>query len=271
MELNAQLIPGREKLILVGLYLSKYDSIGLKRLGFDSFSEAFNTLGYVLGSKPASIKNYRDEFDPLFPNRRKGCISAKLAGIALMFWISTRRWILTFSALVQSFVGYSENTWSEIETERRRSAPKSNFAERLITGLAAEQYFESVQPSLPEFTGYSLKNTTRLGCGYDFRLEKHLAERDFLAVEVKGLKGATGSVSLTRKEHEIAAALGDRFFLFVVKNFRDSPFHKMYRDPLSGDLRFEKQERVTVQVSCSLGCEAGGNGGGRPCLEQIES
>lgn len=62
----------RRKLILSGLYLSKFDSEGLKSLGFDSFTEAFNVIGYALGSQPASIKNYRDEFDPLFPNRRKG-------------------------------------------------------------------------------------------------------------------------------------------------------------------------------------------------------
>ena len=71
MELDSHRIALREKLILVGLYLSKYDSLGLKRLGFSSFVEAFNVIGYALGSKPASIKNYRDEFDPLFPNRRQ--------------------------------------------------------------------------------------------------------------------------------------------------------------------------------------------------------
>src|SRR5258708_27539037 len=72
MLLDSQQIAKREKLILVGLYLAKYDSLGLKRLGFESFAEAFNVIGYALGSRPASIKNYRDEFDPLFPNRRKG-------------------------------------------------------------------------------------------------------------------------------------------------------------------------------------------------------
>src|ERR1700704_7060684 len=72
MELSSQSIPTREKLILVGLYLSKYDSLGLKRLGFGSFVEAFNVIGYAMSQKPASIKNYRDEFDPLFPNRRRG-------------------------------------------------------------------------------------------------------------------------------------------------------------------------------------------------------
>src|SRR5579859_5959489 len=72
MELNPQRIAPREKLILIGLYFSKYDALGLKQLGFESFSEAFNVFGYALASKAASIKNYRDEFDPLFPNRRKG-------------------------------------------------------------------------------------------------------------------------------------------------------------------------------------------------------
>ena len=44
----------------------------MKKLGFESFTEAFNVIGYAMGSQPASIKNYRDEFDPLFPNRRQG-------------------------------------------------------------------------------------------------------------------------------------------------------------------------------------------------------
>jgi len=43
--------------------------------------------------------------------------------------------------------------------------------------------------------------------------------------------------------------LGDRFFLFVVKNFRESPFHEIYQNPLSGKLQFRKSQRVTVQVS----------------------
>ena len=62
----------REKSILAGLYLSKFDAEGLKFLGFDNFTEAFNVIGLALGVQPASVKNYRDEFDPLFPNERQG-------------------------------------------------------------------------------------------------------------------------------------------------------------------------------------------------------
>ena len=209
--LTAQKIAAREKLILVGLYLSKYDSLGLKRLGFESFVEAFNVLGYAMGSKPASIKNYRDEFDPLFPNRRKGWHKRETRAYCLRVFEEYRNLDLqSFTGLIESFVGYDENAWSQFRGKKKPER-ESHFAQRLITGLAAERYFESVRPSLSEFSGYTVQNTTSLGCGYDFRLAAE-PNQDFLAVEVKGLNGVRGTLSLTPKEHEIATALKDRFF-----------------------------------------------------------
>ena len=75
------------------------------------------------------------------------------------------------------------------------------------------------------------------------------SQKDFLAVEVKGLKDRTGSLSLTPKEFEVATVLTKRFFLFVVKNFRESPFHEIYPNPLASQLRFTKMERVTINIS----------------------
>jgi|SRR5579859_34947 len=249
MELDSQRIATREKLILVGLYLSKYNSLGLKRLGFESFLEAFNVIGYALASKPASIKNYRDEFDPLFPNRRKGWHKRKIREYCLRIFEEYKSIdIDSFSDLIKSFFGYDESAWSAVQSRGRRGGGGSNFAQRLITGLAAEQYFESVRPTLSEFSGYAAKNTTRLGCGYDYRLETELNDK-FLAVEVKGLQDTTGTLSLTPKEHKVAAALEDRFFLFVVRNFRESPSHEIFRNPLSSRLQFRKKERVVIQVS----------------------
>ncbi|MDD3323812.1 MAG: hypothetical protein PHN38_01635 [Sulfurospirillaceae bacterium] len=72
MSKNIKKLTAREKAILAGLYLSKFDVEGLKFLGFENFTEAFNIIGLALAIKPASIKNYRDEFDPFFPNLRKG-------------------------------------------------------------------------------------------------------------------------------------------------------------------------------------------------------
>jgi hypothetical protein len=247
MVLSPQQIAKREKLILVGLYLSKYDSLGLKTLGFESFVEAFNVIGYALGSKPASIKNYRDEFDPLFPNPRKGWHKRQIREYCLKILAAYKSLDFeSFTGLIKSFVGYDESVWSEVQGDKAES--ESYFAKRLITGLAAEQYFQAVQPSLPEFKDYVMENTTRLGCGYDFRLRTENGG-DFLAVEVKGLKERMGSLSLTPKEHDVAVALRDRFFLFVVKNFQESPFHEIFQNPLSSKLQFRKTERVMVQVS----------------------
>lgn len=66
------ILKNREKLIICALFLSKFDCLAYQKLGFSSFIEAFNVLGYALGGKPSSIKNYRDEFDPYFDNERKG-------------------------------------------------------------------------------------------------------------------------------------------------------------------------------------------------------
>ena len=251
MLLDAQRISSREKLILAGLYLSKYDSLGLKKLGFESFQEAFNVIGYGLGSRPASIKNYRDEFDPLFPNKRQGWHKRPRREYCIEIYKKYKDLDLeTFSALLKSFVDYDENALSVIESKAEKKDGGAFFAKRLITGLAAEHYFEAIQPKLPEFKDYTVENTTRLGCGYDFRLA-HKSDDNFLAVEVKGLQDRTGSLALTPKEYDVASSLSERFYLFVVKNFRDLPMHDIYRNPLSSSLKFTRKERVVVQVSWS--------------------
>lgn len=83
----------REKLILAGLYLSKYDKQGLDKLGFEGFTEAFNVIGFALASKPTSINNYRDEFDHCSQIPERVGISAQRALTASRFLSGTRIWI----------------------------------------------------------------------------------------------------------------------------------------------------------------------------------
>lgn len=244
---NADQYSKREMLILAGLFLAKFDKDGLDKLGFDSFTEAFNILGFALGGKPASVKNYRDEFDPFFPNPRMGWHKRELRShckdVMDRFGATD---ISTFASLVRSFGGFDDNKWSEVvESEPQQN---SSFAKRLMTGLAAEHYFERIHATLPQFKCHTIENTTQHGCGYDFRLHsgKH---KNFLAVEVKGLQDNTGSLSMTPKEYELADALADRFFLFVVKNFRDTPSHEIYQNPLASNLTFSRRERVMVHIS----------------------
>jgi hypothetical protein len=249
MNLDPSRIPTREKLILTGIFLSKFGSMGLKKLGFRTYAEAYNLVGYALGSRPSSIKNYRDEFDPIFPNARKGWHNRGIREYCKKVLDEYGKLdFASFSGLIKSFVGYDENIWSGIQTKDDGGERTSGFARRLITGLAAERYFESVHSTLPEFQGLSIENTTQLGCGYDFRLCGRGA-RGFLAVEVKGIREKAGSVSLTPKEYEAATKLQNNFYLFVVKNFRKEPYHELFLNPIAGKLQFTRTERVLVQVS----------------------
>jgi len=166
MILNPDRIANRTKLILTGLYLAKYDSLGLKQLGFRSFVEAFNVIGYALGSQPASIKNYRDELDPLFPNRRKGWHKRPVRDYCLRVFEEYRTLELdVFTGLIKSFVGYDENFWSEMQSKEETDEGASGFAKRLITGLAAEQYFESVHADLKNSGGWKLRTRLALAAG----------------------------------------------------------------------------------------------------------
>ncbi|MDR5727018.1 MAG: DUF3883 domain-containing protein [Terriglobia bacterium] len=249
MIFNQSRIPNREKLILTGMYLSKFGSLGLKRLGFRTYSEAYNVVGYALGSRPSSIKNYRDEFDPVFPNSRKGWHKREIREYCRKVLEEYKKLDFeSFAGLIESFVGYDDNSWSGLQTKGELEDRASGFARRLITGLAAERYFESIHSTLTEFRGLNLENTTQLGCGYDFRLSKETS-KDFLAVEVKGIREKSGGVSLTPREYEVAAELRDRFCLFVVKNFQKDPYHELFLNPIAGKLKFARTERVLVQVS----------------------
>jgi hypothetical protein len=239
-----------EKRILAGLYLSKYDSLGLRMLGFRSFKEAYNVIGYALQGKPQSVKNYRDEFDPLFPNARKGWHKRKTRDYCLrVFSRFSDLELEPFTRLIESFFADSLAVGDLEPPVKEGEDGASAFAQRLTTGLAAEEYFTSVYGELAEFQGYRLENTTRYGCGYDFRLSGDSRAEGFLAVEVKGLTQRTGNVAMTTKEYAIASALEDRFFLFVVRNFRETPTHEIFKNPLSSRLKFKKLERVITQVS----------------------
>src|SRR5579863_5276356 len=237
----------REKAILAGLYLAKFDTEGLRRLGFDGFNEAFNVIGSALGVRPASVKNYRDEFDPLFPNKRKGWHKRPIRAYCKAVYAAFGSLSLAaFTDLVKQSISKEHELAVLMEEVERQEGEHLSFAKRLITGQAAEEYFKAKYKEVDLFKGCELEDTTKLGCGFDFKLSLPTV---FYGVEVKGLSEVTGSVALTSKEHSVASVLKDRFVLFVVKNFREDPFHDVYQDPLHGEIMFNKVEQRVIQIS----------------------
>jgi len=243
----------RNRQILCGLFLSKFDQEGLGYLGFEGFTEAFNTLGYSLQARPASIKNYRDEFDPYFPNLRKGWHKRPLRAHCQHVLDTYRNAdIEQVGELIKDFLMPIREVESIPEVKRVLSIhdadASSSFAKRLITGKAAEQYFAANYSALQEFSSLTLINTTGWGCGFDFKLS-HPGGESFCAVEVKGLRTRCGHIQLTELEHDMADALRERYFLVLVRNFAEEPFHTVINNPTDCAIKFTKVERKEIRLS----------------------
>ncbi len=238
----------REKSILAGLFLSKFDERGLRYLGFDNFTEAFNVIGLALKVKPASVKNYRDEFDPVFPNKRQGWHKREMREYCRDIYLSFKDLdIKSFSKLLKEIVYENHELDVLMEQVAKKEDKESSFAKRLITGQAAEYYFKENYKKINVFKNYQIEDTTSHGCGFDFKLYSN--NKDFLGVEVKGLNNSSGNIALTNKEYSVAQLLRERYFLFVVKNFKEVPFHDYFQNPLHSKLKFNRIETRITQIS----------------------
>ena len=242
----------RDKSILAGLYLSKFDVVGLESLGFENYTEAFNVVGFALGVQPRSVKNYRDEFDPLFPNDRQGWHKRETRKYCKDIYDAYQHLnLVEFTSLIKDVV-YKDHDLDLLMEEVAKDVGEgeSTFAKRLITGQAAEQYFRDSFAEVDLFQGHKLHDTTKFGCGFDFKLVTDDSS-PYFGVEVKGLNDKSGSVALTNKEYAVAGLLAERYFLFVVKNFKEKPFHQIYRNPIK-NLDFSKIEQKIIQTSWNV-------------------
>ena len=243
----------RDRQILCGLFLSKFDQEGLAYLGFDGFTEAFNAIGYSLQARPASIKNYRDELDPYFPNERKGWHKRSLREHCKRVLETYKNAeVEQLGELIKAFLMPVREAESMPEVKRVLSIhdaeASSSFAKRLITGKAAEQYFAANYSAMTEFSGLTMTNTTNWGCGFDFKLAQPSGE-SFCAVEVKGLRARYGQIQLTELEHDMADALRERYYLVLVRNFAEKPFHTVINNPADCAIQFTKVARKEIRIS----------------------
>lgn len=242
-----------DKVTLAGLYLSLFDKRALSALGCSGVWQAFNILGYALGSSPASIKNYRDEFDheirkstPSHPREgwkrplktRSKILYEQFAGFAFS----------DFTDLIKGFLLPSYEK-EKLVSNCTKQGGVPNIAQRLMTGRAAEMYFQSHFAEMSVFNNYHAEDVTTCGCGYDFHLT---CRSDYYCVEVKGLGSNTGSIMMTEKEYTVASEVRDRYCLFVVRNFQRTPTHSTLFNPIESSLLFTPQTRVMTSYLAYL-------------------
>lgn len=236
-------VKNRNKLILCGLFLAKFDTLAYKALGFSSFMEAFNVLGLSLGGKPSNIKNYRDEFDPYFDNARKGWYQRNLRAYTKELFEKYKDLEFeAFKKLVLSF--FIEDYEAKLQVDEFLDFKMdSAFIKRISTGRAAEQYFKDNFKK--DFVDFDLLDSRDFGCGFDFKMQNN---QEFYCVEVKGLSDLSGNFMLTQKEYEIAQNLENRYCLYLVSNLKEKPKESLFFNPIKC-FDFKKQSRQSVQIS----------------------
>ena len=233
-----------KKLMLAGMFLSKFNRQGLEALGFKSLQEAFNSFALSVGGKPTSVKLYMQEFDPYFPNTRKGWrnrpirptrqdLLDEFGGLGLDEFSELVRTQFAADADVDLVVGRAAIAAGVKDDDA------STFARRMMTGMAAENFFEENYRKVSRFEACTLQRTTSYGCGFDFKLMP--PEEDFLAVEVKGMRTPTGQIQLTEKEFKMAQYLSTRFYLYVVTDFAHTPKPRVIENPLDAGIAFEER------------------------------
>lgn len=74
---------GHKLALVVAYYISKFDKSAYQKLGFGSSSRTHQVIGRKLDVKASTIKNMRDEFDPIHDNDRKGWYQRELTGSRL--------------------------------------------------------------------------------------------------------------------------------------------------------------------------------------------
>ena len=241
-------LDNRDMAIVVGLYLSQFNEQALDAFEFSGYHQAYNVLGFSLGVKPKSINNYRDEFDSIFPNGRRGWQRKLKPQSKAILDMAKDLTFDEFTFIIKAHLAHKDVDLEDIQIPITSYQNKHEFsASRLITGKAAEEYFVQIYPTIDIFTDFDISDMTSHGCGYDFKLSKGMSR---YYVEVKGMNEKNGNILMTEKEHKVADELLNRYCLFVVRDFRSTPFHNYYLDPLHcGQIDLKKQERKVIQTS----------------------
>lgn len=246
--------------LIVAYYLSRSDKDAYLKLGYSSFNKAAEGIGVILGVKPNTIKNMRDEFDPYHANDRIGW-QRDLRGSRLKVMNSFQDTDdLTLFEIVKSILYDKDfakteeyNDIQHIFSEDKKLSFKNNsgqfiFLSRGLTGRRAESFFvDSFDNKRTQFKG-ALTDKRNDGCGYDFEVTDG-SQKYF--IEVKGLSQKDGGILFTSKEWQTALEKRDNYYLVLVRSLEHMPEIKILQDP-TGSLKAKKNIFTTVQVSWSV-------------------
>ena len=244
--------------LVVAYYLSRYDRKAYSDLGYSTMNKAHQEIGRILMVNPNSVKNMRDEFDPIHDNPRAGWYQRPLRP-------SRAKVVETFQNLSEKDLRDVVNEYLQSSTEsrpvelddviapiaKRENAGSGNpiFVVRGPTGRKAEEIFVEHHKNTGEPVIGELQDTRDDGCGYDFQI---VSAKGSVQIEVKGLDGASGGITFTSKEWDVAQRNGDSYYLVLVRNVGGDPMVEIIQNPavkLSPKISIHTVVQVSWNVS----------------------
>ena len=243
--------------MICGYYLSRFDQQAYTHLGYGNQGETHRILGRLLAVPPDSIKNWRDEFDPVHDNPRQGWhkremhVSRKRV-IEALADLSESELFSIISTIVQVPKGQVAAdlvaSFGDADTNENDLDSVAGYGLRGLTGFKAEQIFAEYHARVAQPVVGHLHDRRHDQCGYDFEIESEIHR---VAVEVKGLAGLSGGISFTDKEWQVAQAMGNRYFLAVIRNVASEPEVSLVQNPAT---IFQPKMRLytTIQVSWTV-------------------
>lgn len=188
--------------LVVAYAMSRLDTEFLRRFGFANWRAAFSSVADSLKVAPASIKNLRDEFDPVHSNSRKGWHKRPLRPnrqrvLGQFCDTSDEALVEVVARLLARDAEVRELISVPLAQESGRG---EDVAERLRTGRMAEEFFVNHSELICGIASGLLVDLRNEARGFDFGVR----DRATLAIEVKGLRALKGTVLFTDHEWQIA-------------------------------------------------------------------
>lgn len=215
--------------IIVAYAMSRLDDLFLRRFSYKSWRAAFEDTGSCLGVRSASMKNLRDEFDPIHPNSRLGWHKRPLRPnrqrvLGEFCETSDEALLEVISRLLRGDKEVEEMITKPIATSRSRV---EDVAERLRTGRLAEDFFFKNTERICGIRPSELVDCRNEARGFDFGV-RHQSR---LAIEVKGLRLERGDILFTDHEWNQAIRRQDFYWLVVVGCVHRNPRAALIKHP----------------------------------------
>lgn len=241
----------RKLALYVAYYLSKFHSHGRDKLGYKTWTKAFDDIGKKLSCPPRTVSNWRDEFNVLFgfraPRNYRGLSQSRAVVARALEGLEERQVFWIVNGILSKTIT-ADSAQGRLLLANIPKKPSKQFIDRGTTGTRAEDIFldHHKNGKIP-MTG-ELEDCREKGTGYDFKI---VTPNSTVFVEVKGLAGASGGVLFTDKEWSVALNEGNSYYLCLVSNVANESEIRLIQNPAQ-KLNPKQHLNISFQVSWGI-------------------